>query len=186
MTCRMKSENACMSASGICESRPTRPGKGDAEVPERDVRVEDGAGAGAAPVQHVNGTPAGALRVAVRFTRSPRQCIAPWLTMPRKVCVVIGPFIGWKWVGSRRRPRRLRERLELDGQRVRSPDVVGVAEVPRQAVEVAEDVAARARGFAVAGGEVGVVQERPAVDDAGGLGVVQRRVVDLGLAWWCR
>jgi hypothetical protein len=28
--------------------------------------------------------------------RSPRQCIGPWLAMPRRLCVVIGPFIGWK------------------------------------------------------------------------------------------
>ena len=27
--------------------------------------------------------------------RSPRQCIAPSLTRPRRVWVVIGPFIGW-------------------------------------------------------------------------------------------
>ncbi len=28
--------------------------------------------------------------------RSPRQCIGPWLAMPRRLCVAIGPFIGWK------------------------------------------------------------------------------------------
>src|ERR1700694_1295624 len=28
--------------------------------------------------------------------RSPRQCMAPEFTMPRKVCVVMGPFMGWK------------------------------------------------------------------------------------------
>src|SRR5690242_10542865 len=31
--------------------------------------------------------------------RSPRQCIAPELRMPRRVCVVNGPFIGWKSLG---------------------------------------------------------------------------------------
>src|SRR5260370_27729804 len=28
--------------------------------------------------------------------RSPRQCMAPENFKPRKVCVVMGPFIGWK------------------------------------------------------------------------------------------
>ena len=28
--------------------------------------------------------------------RSPRQCIGPSFAMPRRLCVVIGPFIGWK------------------------------------------------------------------------------------------
>ena len=27
--------------------------------------------------------------------RSPRQCIGPALAIPRRLCVVIGPFIGW-------------------------------------------------------------------------------------------
>jgi hypothetical protein len=31
--------------------------------------------------------------------RSPRQCIGPWLAMPRRLCVVMGPFIGCS-VGS--------------------------------------------------------------------------------------
>ena len=30
--------------------------------------------------------------------RSPRQCIGPWFAMPRRVCVVIGPFSGWNGV----------------------------------------------------------------------------------------
>ena len=37
-------------------------------------------------------------RIAVEAwppVRSPRQCIGPWFAMPRSVCVVIGPFIGW-------------------------------------------------------------------------------------------
>ena len=77
--------------------------------------------------------------------RSPRQCIGPWLAMPRRLCVVIGPFIGWK-SGSPMGPTR-------NGLGLLSTDVVGVAEVPGQAVEVAEDVAARARRLAVARGE---------------------------------
>src|SRR5262245_25496553 len=31
--------------------------------------------------------------------RSPRQCIAPEYRNPRSVCVVNGPFIGWKSFG---------------------------------------------------------------------------------------
>jgi hypothetical protein len=34
---------------------------------------------------------------------SPRQCMGPWLAMPRKLCVDIGPFMGTKsgfWSGS--------------------------------------------------------------------------------------
>ena len=29
------------------------------------------------------------------FERSPRQCSGPWFCIPRKVWVVMGPFIGW-------------------------------------------------------------------------------------------
>src|SRR5262249_34572589 len=60
-------------------------------------------GAGAAAMRGVNGT-----MKLLKFTlgsvalvpvwpleRSPRQCIAPELTRPRRVWVVIGPFIGW-------------------------------------------------------------------------------------------
>ena len=50
----------------------------------------------------------------------------------------------------------------------------GIAEIPAEAVEVAEDVAARARRLAVARGQHGVVEERPPRDDRGRLGVVQR------------
>ena len=32
--------------------------------------------------------------------RSPRQCIGPLFAMPRRVCVVIGPLIGWKFAGQ--------------------------------------------------------------------------------------
>ena len=37
-----------------------------------------------------------ALGAALPPVRSPRQCIGPWLAMPRRLCVAIGPFIGWK------------------------------------------------------------------------------------------
>jgi hypothetical protein len=33
--------------------------------------------------------------------RSPRQCIGPWLAMPRRLCVVIGPFMGWFGVSGK-------------------------------------------------------------------------------------
>ena len=55
---------------------------------------------------------------------------------------------------------------EVERVRVVHARVVGIAEVPGQAVEVAEDVAARARRLAVAGRRARVVEERPARDDA--------------------
>src|SRR5262249_10805727 len=70
-------------------------------------------------------------------------------------------------------------RLDLEGERIRDDDVVGVPEVPRQAVEVAEDVAARARGLAVAGRQPGVVEAGPPVQDGRGLRRVDRQVRDL-------
>src|SRR5262249_23736916 len=66
-------------------------------------------------------------------------------------------------------------RLDLEGERIRDDDVVGVPEVPRQAVEVAEDVAARARRLAVAGRQPGVVEEGPPVQDGRGLRRVDRQ-----------
>ena len=68
------------------------------------------------------------------------------------------------------------ERTHAEGTWVVQHDVVGVAEVPSEAVEVGEDVAAGARGIAVARGEARVVEKVPAVDDARGLGVVERDV----------
>ena len=35
-------------------------------------------------------------------TRSPRQCMPPCVARPRRVWVVIGPFIGWKVVATGR------------------------------------------------------------------------------------
>src|SRR5262249_61669718 len=34
--------------------------------------------------------------------RSPRQCIGTSFAIPRSVCVVIGPLIGWKFAGQER------------------------------------------------------------------------------------
>ncbi len=76
--------------------------------------------------------------------------------MPRRLWVVIGPFIGWKFsvpgIG-----------VGVD-QRAGVGDhvAVGIAEIPGQRVEVAEDVAAAAGGFAVRGGAPGVVEEAAA------------------------
>jgi hypothetical protein len=57
-------------------------------------------------------------------------------------------------------------RVELEDVLVRQLDVVGVAEVPGEAVEVAEDVTRGARRLAVARRRERVVEKPPAVDDA--------------------
>jgi hypothetical protein len=73
-----KSVNACISASVSSASRPMRPGK--------------------ATLNFLNAAsssktlPPGSLPPV----RSPRQCIEPAPAMPRRLCVVIGPFSGWK------------------------------------------------------------------------------------------
>ena len=75
-----KSVNICISASGIWSARPTRPGKATMKFMNASCESKGGA-----------------VRVSVPNapeTRSPRQCIGPLFTMPRSVCVVIGPFIG--------------------------------------------------------------------------------------------
>ncbi len=71
-----------------------------------------------------------------------------------------------------------RDQREVEGERARDrrDDVVGIAEVPGQAVEVAEDVAAGAGRVAVAGGDGRVVEERPPLDHARRLGVEHRDV----------
>ena len=71
---------------------------------------------------------------------------------------------------------RVDERTHAEGTWVVQHDVVGVAEVPSEAVEVGEDVAAGARGIAVARREPGIVEKVPAGDDARGLRVVERDV----------
>ncbi len=67
---------------------------------------------------------------------------------------------------------------ELDVDRRRRLIAVGVAEVPRQVVHVAEHVAAGARGLAVRGGGGRVVEEGTTGDHLRRLGRVQRRVRD--------
>ena len=82
--------------------------------------------------------------------------------MPRRLCVVIGPFIGWNGPPL---PTRNGFGLATDGAE-------RIAEVPGQAVEVAEDVAARAGVVAVPRGAERVVEEVPA-----DLGRRRRRIV---------
>ena len=83
----MKSVNACMSASGELRRRADEAGERDVELLERgDSRRRC----------RVSGC---ALGTTLPFAsmppvRSPRQCIGPWLAMPRRLCVVIGPFMG--------------------------------------------------------------------------------------------
>ena len=92
-TCRMKSVNACMSAvrQRLACARAARRTR--VERLERRVLVEGA----------VSGWALGASSPPVR---SPRQCIGPWLAMPRRLCVVIGPFIGWKSVEAARERRQ--------------------------------------------------------------------------------
>ena len=78
MICSAKSVNFCMSAAGSSASLPTRPGKATLKL----LKLTFSSNADTA-------VPGG-------LERSPRQCIAPLPFMPRRVCVVIGPFIGWK------------------------------------------------------------------------------------------
>ena len=68
---------------------------------------------------------------------------------------------------------------EADRVRIVQDHVVGVAEVPRQAVEVAEDVAGGARRLAVARRQDRVVEHRPSVLHARRLGIEHRQVRDL-------
>src|SRR5208337_5391319 len=81
--------------------------------------------------------------------------------------------------GQRDEPRDVREvdglvyhGARLGRDRVRRDGVVRVSEIPGQVVHVAEDVAARAGGFAVAREVEGVVEEGPPRDHAYRLGAI--------------
>jgi hypothetical protein len=79
-TCSWKSVNRCISCGVGMLARPSRPSNATMKL-LNDRFASNG----------------GSVRVSTPkkpFARSPRQCIAPALTMPRSVCVVIGPFIG--------------------------------------------------------------------------------------------
>jgi hypothetical protein len=77
----MKSANAAESASGISELRPSR-----SVNPTRNFM-----NAAFSSNDPLSGWTLGASLAPVR---SPRQCIGPWFASPRRLCVVIGPFIG--------------------------------------------------------------------------------------------
>src|SRR5215475_8657782 len=79
----MKSVNAAMSASGMNESRPSRS-------VNPSWNLVNAARSSNVPL---SGWTLGASLPPVR---SPRQCIGPWLAIPRRLWVVVGPFIGWK------------------------------------------------------------------------------------------
>ena len=85
---------------------------------------------------------AGRRRRSLPAVRSPRQCMDPWVSIPRSVCVVMGPFMGWKGLA----------RTQHEGERVVDQAAFRVAQVPGQFVLVALDVATRAGGLAVTRG----------------------------------
>jgi hypothetical protein len=76
-TVRMKSVKSCISLAGSSLARPSRPTKAGLNALKASC-----ASSGLPPVEPP--------------VRSPRQCIGPAVIMPRRLCVVIGPFNGWK------------------------------------------------------------------------------------------
>jgi hypothetical protein len=82
VTWRMKLVNAFMSASEIGALRPSR----SANAPRNFMNA-----ACSSNVPRSGCT----LGASLPPVRSPRQCIGPWLAIPRRLCVVIGPSIGW-------------------------------------------------------------------------------------------
>ena len=156
----MKSVNAVMSAAASWpSSRPSSAVEGDVERLEGELLVERRADR----------------RRTCAPVRSPRQCIGPWFARPRRVCVVIGPFIGWNGWPTADRARA--------GWGSASTTSSGLPRSQAEAVEVAEDVAARARRLAVARGEARVVEEAAGPSTTSRrLGIVQRVLRDLGAA----
>ena len=77
----MKSANFCIAASSIGPLRPSRLGNAAWNFlkPATSSKLP------------LSGC---ALGLSLPPVRSPRQCIGPWFAMPRRLCVVIGPFIG--------------------------------------------------------------------------------------------
>ena len=75
-----KSVKACISASDSGVWRPTKP-----------------TNAGLNSLNEASSSVSTLPRTVCRVPpmRSPRQCVGPFFAMPRSVCVVIGPFIGW-------------------------------------------------------------------------------------------
>ena len=154
MICSAKSVNDFMSASEILpSSRPRRESK--ATLNASNARC----------VSYASWSPMkrGAGSVAAPVHRSLIRQTAQGLRRHR-------PF---------QRVKRNEEARRSQGVGVGLHDVVRVAEVPGEAVEVGEDMAGRARRLAVARGEACVVQERPPLDHLRRLGVVQRVLADL-------
>ena len=152
----MKSVNACMSASVIGPSRPSRPGERDVELLERRVLVERD-------------------RRRDRCRRCGRRASASGRGSPCRAGSASSSA-----PSSDGSPDRRRRVAIVIGFGLLSDVVVGVAEVPREAVEVAEDVAARARRLAVA--RRGDARRRGTAGRSTTLrrlGVVQRHVRDL-------
>src|SRR3990172_996334 len=85
-TWRMKSVNCCICVGVTVPCFPTRPSKATMKF-RNDRSSSQGPSGGGLLHASVPKKPS---------TRSPRQCIPPWVPSPRSVCVVIGPFIGWK------------------------------------------------------------------------------------------
>src|SRR6185295_16960406 len=78
----MKVVNASMSAAGMGPLRPSRSGNAT-------WNLWNAALSSKLPLSGC------ALGASLPPVRSPRQCIGPWLAMPRRLSVVSGPFIGW-------------------------------------------------------------------------------------------
>ena len=74
--------NACMSRVGERRVAPE-------EVEERALELLEGRASSNVPLSGC------ALGSSLPPVRSPRQCIGPWFAMPRRLWVVIGPFMGW-------------------------------------------------------------------------------------------
>ncbi len=80
------------------------------------------------------------------------------------------------------RNQELGGRTENDRDRALLDRAIRIPQIPGQAVEVAEDVAAGARRLAVGGGVYGVVEKGATLDHLGGLRVVELQVLHLGAA----
>ena len=148
---RTKSLKACISAADSGPlSRPSSPPKATLNAVNAAFSSKGSTGGTALPP-----------------VRSPRQCIGPCVAIPAQALRAGGAL----------------ERVEGHAERARigiGRDVaIRVPEIPREIVLVREDVTARARGFAVARCERGVVQEPAPLDDAGGLRIVERKVDEL-------
>ncbi len=164
--------SVCIWASEGALALPTRLWKRDHKIQEGDVRNR---------TRTVPNCP---------VERSPRQCMAPEYRRPRKRLGGQRPFHGMEVGGVVAAVERSAEAggveagsskgnqaAEIDRDGARGDGVIGIAEIPREVVHIAENVATGAGGFAVAGEMRGVVQHGPALHHrkrAPGLGRAQR------------